>query len=230
MSLRRRGVLLAGLALVLGGLAASDVAGREAALERRLGPLVDVVVARGAVHAGDRLTPERLGVRRVPARFAPRGAFGDVAAVSGLRATTSLGAGEDVQASAVDDGRAGTVGAGALVRPGERVADVVAVGSAAAIVAGSHVDVVVTREGRDGAAGRSTLALSDVEVLGTHPASAPSGDDAGAPRVAATLRVTLRQAVYLAAAQSFAREIRLLPRSASDRGGRQDGLTITDGL
>jgi pilus assembly protein CpaB len=34
--------------------------------------------------------------------------------------------------------------------------------------------------------------------------------------VAATLRVTVRQAVYLAAAQAFAREIRLLARAPGD--------------
>src|SRR3954449_13130777 len=76
MSRRRRGLLLAGLALLLGGLAASDVAGREAALDRRLGPSVEVVVAREALSAGERLTAARLAVRRVPARFAPRAGFG----------------------------------------------------------------------------------------------------------------------------------------------------------
>jgi hypothetical protein len=35
----------------------------------------------------------------------------------------------------------------------------------------------------------------------------------------AALRVTVRQAVYLTAAQNFAQEVRLLPRPAGDRGG-----------
>jgi pilus assembly protein CpaB len=35
--------------------------------------------------------------------------------------------------------------------------------------------------------------------------------------VAATLRVTLSQAIYLAAAQAFSRDVRLLPRAAGDR-------------
>ena len=35
----------------------------------------------------------------------------------------------------------------------------------------------------------------------------------------ATLRLTLRQAVYLTAAQSFAREVRLLARAPGDRRG-----------
>jgi pilus assembly protein CpaB len=38
-----------------------------------------------------------------------------------------------------------------------------------------------------------------------------------APLVAATLCVTVRQAVFLAAAQAFAREIRLLARAPGDR-------------
>ena len=36
-------------------------------------------------------------------------------------------------------------------------------------------------------------------------------------RVAATRRVSVRDAGYLAAAQSFARELRLLPRASGDR-------------
>ena len=51
----------------------------------------------------------------------------------------------------------------------------------------------------------------------------------GEPRVTATLRVTVAQAVYLAAAQSFARDVRLLARAPGDR--RHAGeLTVDDGL
>jgi pilus assembly protein CpaB len=42
--------------------------------------------------------------------------------------------------------------------------------------------------------------------------------------------VTLRQAVYLAAAQSFARELRLLPRSPGDHGRARSGLATDAGL
>jgi pilus assembly protein CpaB len=45
MSRRRRAILLLGLAMLLGGLAASDVARREAAIARQLGPDTPVVVA-----------------------------------------------------------------------------------------------------------------------------------------------------------------------------------------
>src|SRR5690606_19074795 len=62
MNRRRRGIVLGGLALALGALAASDVAGREAALERRVGPAVDVVVARRALPEGRVLAAADLAV------------------------------------------------------------------------------------------------------------------------------------------------------------------------
>jgi pilus assembly protein CpaB len=55
-------------------------------------------------------------------------------------------------------------------------------------------------------------------------ARAASAGDGSAPQVAVTLRVTVRQAVYLAAAGAFAREIRLLPRAPGDH--RRIGTTI----
>ena len=77
MSRRRRAFALAGLALVLGALAASDVAGREAALQRRLGPAVPVVVARANLPADRLIRVSDLAVRHVPARYAPAASFSD---------------------------------------------------------------------------------------------------------------------------------------------------------
>ena len=82
----------------------------------------------------------------------------------------------------------------------------------------------VTRGG-DGQSGRTELALEDVEVLTSAAAAAAPGDDPG-PHVAVSLRVTLHQAVFLAAAQSFAREIRLLPRAQGDRKRGAEGLSV----
>src|SRR5205814_1818960 len=104
---RRRGVLLLGLALTLGGLAAADVARREAALDRRLGPAVPVVAARTALAPGDRVTPDRLVVRRVPARYAPAGAYGALGEAVGLRVATALPAGAYVTPGAVGGGSGG---------------------------------------------------------------------------------------------------------------------------
>ena len=75
MSRRRRAAVLLGLALVLGGLAASDVARREAAVRAQLGPAVDVVVARADLAAGRPRRGERpRGRAGCPARYAPAGA------------------------------------------------------------------------------------------------------------------------------------------------------------
>jgi pilus assembly protein CpaB len=137
--------------------------------------------------------------------------------VAGRTLATSLPAGADVTQTAIR-GEAGDA-AGAPVRRGERVAEVIAAGSPELVVTGARVDVLVTREPRPGSPGGTELALEDVEVLQASPGPETGGSDrAGTQTVAASLRVTLRQAVFLAAAQSYARELRLLPRAAGDRG------------
>jgi pilus assembly protein CpaB len=81
---------------------------------------------------------------------------------------------------------------------------------------GARVDVLVTRDSGAGAGG-TELALEDVEVLAARPSPAGDGERRGGRGVAATLRVSVGQAVDLAAAGSFAREIRLLARAPGDR-------------
>ncbi|MEA2292706.1 MAG: pilus assembly protein CpaB [Solirubrobacteraceae bacterium] len=208
MTRRRRGLLLLGLAVVLGVLAASDVSRREAAIGRALAPLVDVVVATRDLPAGRPLRGRDLAVRAVPARWAPVGAAASVGEVAGATPSAELPRGAYV--TGMDLALPDAPG-GAPVRRGERAVEVVAAGSPALIAPGARVDVLVTREDAG-----TRLALQDVEVLAAGPAL--DGDGAAAPgtRVAATLRTTVRQAVYLTAAQSFAREIRLLPRAAGD--------------
>jgi pilus assembly protein CpaB len=229
---RRRAAVLIGLALVLGALAASDVAGREAALRREVGSPVPVLVARTALRPGARLEPRALAVRRVPSRYAPAGAYRSPDEVAGLRAAVAIPAGADLEPALVDDGR--DAPAGPVLRPGERVAQVVATGSPRAISAGTRVDVLVTREASSAAGGSTTLALEDVEVLSAAAAPADGGgargDGADVPRVAVELRVSVRHAVFLAAAQSFARELRVLPRAPGDRRHGAQGLRVSGRL
>ena len=206
MTRRRRAALLLGLALVLGALAASDVARREAALRAKVGPTVEVLVARAPLEAGRRVRPDDLAVRRVPERFAPAAAPPVPELVIGERLAVSVPPGAPVGEHLTE--RA-TAALGPVLRRGERAAEVVARGSPELIVPGARVDVVVTRERRD-----AQLALEDIEVLA---ARALAGEGIG-PQVAATLRVTVRQAVYLAAAATFAAEIRLLARPPGDDG------------
>lgn len=218
MSHRRRAILLGGLALLLGTLAASDVSRREAALRDRLGPVVPVVLAQRDLAAGDRITRGALAVRRIPARYAPAGTFARAASVVGARTAVAVADGTDLVPSLLDDGSADAP-PGAPVRRGERIAELVARGSPELVRAGSRVDVLVTEDDPAGDGGRTRIALADAEVLA---AAGVAGDDDGGPdggdRVAVSLRVTLRQAVTLAAAEQYAREVRVLPRAAGDRG------------
>lgn len=216
MTRRRRAALLAGLALVLGALAASDVSRREAALAQQLAPVVGVVVVRAPVQAGEVIPAASLAVRRVPSRYAPRGALRRAAGVAGFRAAVDLAPGTDLVPALLDDGE--QQDPGAPVRPGERVADLVARGSAELVRAGMRVDVLVTRDGATGEDGRTELALQDAEVLAASPAGAEGDRDEDGDRVRVSLRVTLRQAVALAAAEQYAREVRVLSRAPGDRG------------
>jgi pilus assembly protein CpaB len=224
----RRALLLAGLAVLLGALAASDVASRERALDARLGPPVPVVVARTAIAAGARVEAGQLAVKQVPARFAPRGAIGTPAALVGRRVGVRIPAGGEVLAAHVAGEEEEPVPAGPDVRRGERVAEIVATGAPELVRAGGRVDVLVTRDEGAGRAGGTVLALEDVEVLAAAPA--PAAEAAAAPRVAASLRVTVRQAVYLAAAQAFARELRLLARAPGDRARTRGAAVTADAL
>jgi pilus assembly protein CpaB len=208
-----------------------------------------VVVARTAIPAGRVVRPADVTVREIPARFAPGGALASTADLEGLRAAVAIPAGAAVTAGQIGDGISEQE-PGAPVRPGERIAEIVASGSPELVQPGGRVDVLVTTEGEGDRPGATVLALEDVEVLaaapageagvaqdgtgggGTDPgaAGAPDIAAAGAQRVQASLRVTLRQAVYLAAAQSFARDLRLLSRAPGDRRGGAAGLRVGSGL
>ena len=232
MTRRRRALLLCALALLLGTLAASSVRRREAALDRALGPLGTVLVTSVPVGAGAPLADARPQLRALPRRWAPPDALTSATALRDARAAVALPAGSYVTRAAL---RAPGTAAAPAVGPGERVADLVAHGDPDAIVAGSRVDLLVTRDGDGTRAGSTVLALEDVEVLAAAPAAAPDtltepDGAASGERVAVALRVTVRQAVYLAAAQSFARELRLLPRAPGDHGRSRGGIAVDERL
>ena len=145
----------------------------------------------------------------------------------GLRLSADVAAGQELLPALVST-PGGSPATGPAVRAGERVAEVVAAAPAGQVAPGGRVDVLVTRDDRPGVPGRTVLALEDVEVLAV--GGAPAAESDGAARVAASLRVTLRQAVYLAAAQSFAREVRLLPRAPGDRARGRAGMAADAGL
>ena len=226
---RRRGAVLVALAIACGGMAASEVQSRESRLELRVGTMVPVVVARADLPAGTTVARGRLArlltTRQVPARFAPPDALAAPEEAAGARLAASVPAGSYVTGGSLTHASDGAAGGGPG-RPGagERLIDVAVTAGAdlAAAGTGQRVDVLITTDASS-SRGRTYLALEDVELVGMHDAAASdggSGSGAAAHATAlATLRVTLREAVLLTAAQSFAREVRLLMRPPGERPG-----------
>lgn len=240
-SRRRRAAVLGCLSLALGGVAASQVHDRARQIEAQVGAPVPVLVAQSDIEAGTKLEPGEieglLAVREVPERFAPPGSAAALHEVAGLRTQVAIPAGGYVTAAQLGAGPTGAAGPAALER-GERALELGVVGGSAladATGAGgapARVDVLVTTDPRSGA-GRTSIALENVELLGLRPgddgAGSAAGEDAAAKADAiARLRVTVRQAVFLTAAQNFAREIRLLVRSPGDRR-RAGEMTVEAG-
>lgn len=216
---RRRGLVLLLLALACGGLAATQVRERERRVEARVGPLVGVVIAARNVEADEALRARDLTLQRVPARFVPPDALGAPGRLVGARLAVAVSAGSYLTAGLI--GGAGAAEGGPL-RGGERALEIGVTGGAALAGAGpgSRVDVLVSTQRQQGA-GRTFVALEAVEVLELRAAGSSgyaTEDSADAPSdtALATLRVTLRQAVYLAAAENFGHEVRLLMRPPGD--------------
>jgi pilus assembly protein CpaB len=224
---RRRGLLLLSLALACGGLAASQVREHERGVDAKVGPLVPVVVAARDLPPDQPLRPADLTVERVPARYLSPDALGSAGPLAGARPAVPVAAGSHVTAGLLQGATA--AGEGPL-EPGERAVEVAVSGGVAGgggatagtlSGPGSRVDVLVSTRAHDGA-GRSFVALEDVELLDLRPlggAGVPvdGAMDQPAATAVATLRVTARQAVYLTAAETFAHEVRLLVRPPGDR-------------
>jgi pilus assembly protein CpaB len=219
---RRRGLLLLALSLACGAIAASLVHDRVKSIERRVGPLVAVPVAARDLPAGERLRARDVGVRRIPAAFAPPDPLSPEAVAAEGRTAGAVAAGTYLTGAVLAGGRTRAL---PTMRPGQRAVEV-AVASGPALSAaspGTRVDVVVSTEPRDGP-GRTFVAIENAELLELRSlrgdgdlGSEPSGGARDSADALATLRVGSRQAVYLTAAQNFAREVRLLVRAPGDR-------------
>lgn len=222
---RRRGLVLLALAAACGGLAASEVGDRVREVERRVGAAVPVVVAARDLGPDTELGRADLAVRQVPHRFAPRDAPAAPEQALGLRTAGPVAAGSPITAGVVG----GEVGAGEAraLRRGERALEIGVTAAAAFMdtaTPGARVDVLVSTDASNGP-GRTFVALEDVELLGLRSGQGydetglgPDAESATPAATAfATLRVTLGQAVYLTAAETFAHELRLLPRPSGDK-------------
>ena len=201
---------------------------RVEGVERRVGPLVPVAVAARDLEAGARLAPRDLAVRQVPRAYTPGRALTAPVQAAGRTLAAPVAAGSYLAPELLAGGVQGAAASG--LGRGQRVVEIAVAGGGAleSATPGTRVDILVSRESADGR-GSTTVAFEDIELLALRPSgSAPELDPAAGPEesaadaatAVATLRVTLRQAIYLTAAHNFAREVRLLPRPPGERAAR----------
>jgi Flp pilus assembly protein CpaB len=217
VSRRGRAILFVVAALFAAACAAAIADGYGARVADGYGELRPVVVAAEDLAAGRAIDPRRaatvLEVRRVPARFVPSGALQVAAEAVGLVPDARVPAGAYLLAAQLHPPRSEEAGGSALGRGRHPV--VIAVSGAEALLAaggrpaGTRVDVVVTTEPTGAGAGRTYVAAAAVPLL-----ALGAGAEGAAPggTAAATLGLTRGQALRLIAAQSFARQVTLLPR------------------
>ena len=219
MSRRGRAVAFLLLALAAAAIAAAIANGYGSRVAGGYGELRPVVVTGTGLPAGKALGPRQvasmLEVRRVPARFVPPSALSSPDEALGLAPQATLPAGSYLLAAqlrAPQRKGAGVLpGLGGARRPVE-----IAVSGAGALLAagpapaGAKVDVVVTTEPDGPGPGRTYVAAADVPLLGLRAGA--DGPGAGGASEA-TLGLTRDQALRLIAAENFARQVTLLPRS-----------------
>ena len=219
MSRRARAAGFLLLAVGCAALAAVVANGYGSSVAGSFGPLRSVVVASRDLPAGrpiDVVLARTLKVRRVPERFVPADALTVPRQALGQEPAATVPAGSYLLAAQLRLPRPAGAGA-APGLPGGRSPVEIAVTGAEALLAGggspegARMDVVITTEPGGPGPGRTYVAAAGVRLLSLREAqpSAP-GPSAG---WSATLALTRRQALRLIQAESFARQVRLLPRS-----------------
>ncbi|MFT3863000.1 MAG: SAF domain-containing protein [Solirubrobacterales bacterium] len=217
MSRRARAIAF-GLAALVAAIAAGAIAdGYGDSVARGYGALRPVVVASVQLPAGKALTPKSveagLEVRQVPARFVPAGALHDPVEALGLVPAAPIPGGAYLLAAQLRPPRSEE--RGPQLGSGRRPVQIAVSGAEALAVdggdpVGSRVDVVVTTEPESGGSGRTYVAAAGVPLLAL--GAGPEGDVAGAAE--ATLGLTRRQALRLIAAESFARQVTVMPEGS----------------
>jgi Flp pilus assembly protein CpaB len=211
---RSLGFLLAAGLAAAAAAAIADSYGASAA--RPYGELQPVVVAASSLREGQPIGPdqaaEQLEVRRVPVRFLPPGALRAPAEAVGLVPAAPVAAGTYLLASQLRPPRPRP--AGPILGRGRRPVEIAVAGvggllAGGAPPAGTAVDLVVTTEPSGAGRGRTYVAAAAVPLLGLVPTGEGAEADGSGE---ATLALTRAQALRLIAAQSFARQVTILPR------------------
>jgi Flp pilus assembly protein CpaB len=218
VSRRARAVAFGLAALVAAVIAGTIADGYGDSVARGYGALRPVVVAAAELPAGKALDPTAaetaLEVRQVPGRFVPLGALRDPAEALGLVPAAAIPSGAYLLAAQLRPPR--SEAPGPRLAGGRRPVQITVSGAAALAVGGtdpigSRVDVVVTTEPTGAGSGHTYVAAAGVPLLGL--GAGPEGEAGGTAE--ATLGLTRPQALRLIAAESFARQVTVMPR-----GGR----------
>ncbi|HXF00851.1 MAG TPA: SAF domain-containing protein [Solirubrobacterales bacterium] len=225
MSRRARAIAFACAALACAGTAAAVAGGYRADLESQFGPLRPAVVARARLPAREALRPQDLSrlleVRRIPERFAPPGAFTSPEQAIGRSPRAAIPAGAYVLAGQLGIPRADDERNSPRLRGGRQPVEIAVSGAEALAVTGDdprgrRVDVIVTTEPGPGrGTGRTYVAAERVVLLALAQSDRGAGDALPGPGTAtwtATLALRRPQALRLIQAETFARQVRLIPR------------------
>lgn len=217
MSRRGRALAFVLAAALAAATAAAIADGYGNSVARGYGALRPVVVVRADLEAGHAIEPSQavstLELRRIPTRFVPPGSLESPAEAIGLAPSAPIPAGSYLLASQLHPPRADSSGVIGLGR-GRHPVEISVSGAEALLVGGvqpvgERVDVVVTTEPAGSGRGRTYVAAAAVPLL----ALGPGTDGTATEGVSmATLGLTRGQALRLIAAESFARQVTLLPR------------------
>lgn len=215
MSRRGRALAFLAAAVVAAATAAAIADGYGSRVARGYGELEPVLVAASGLRAGEVIDAEAeaaLEVRRVPARFVPPDALRSPAQALGLEPAAPIPAGAYLLAPQLRPPR-GRSGAGPRLGGGRRPVQIAVSGAGALAVGGAEpvggrVDVVVTTEPTGSGPGRTYVAAAAVPLLDLGPAAEGSAEEGVAT---ATLGLTRSEALRLIAAESFARQVTILP-------------------
>jgi Flp pilus assembly protein CpaB len=214
MSRRARAIAFGLAALAAAVIAGTIADGYGDSVARGYGALRPVVVAAARLPAGEDLDPAAaetdLEVRQVPTRFVPLGALRDPAEALGLAPAAEIPRGAYLLAAQLRPPHSDAPGP--RLPGGRRPVEIAVSGAAALAVGGgdpvgSRVDVVVTTEPAGGGVGHTYVAAAAVPLLGL--GAGPEGEAGGIAE--ATLGLTRPQALRLIAAESFARQVTVMP-------------------
>jgi len=194
--MRRLGLIILAIAVILGGVAIWGVLGMQQA--RLTASNVVVVVAARPIELGQTLTPDMLRLQAWPVGALPQGAFTQISEITGGAtrvALRSIEPNEPILASRVS-GAGGRATLSATIAEGHRavairVNDVIGVGGF--VLPGDFVDVLLTREENEGRRGdramRTDLLIANIRVLAIDQTANESRNDPQVAR-AVTIEVT----------------------------------------